>query len=41
MANNQSVPFAVKFPNDTATMILKESAAQIIAMAGRARTGDW
>jgi pilus assembly protein CpaE len=40
MANSQNVPFAAKFPNDTATMILKESAAQIIAMAGRARTGD-
>jgi MinD-like ATPase involved in chromosome partitioning or flagellar assembly/CheY-like chemotaxis protein len=40
MANNQNVPFITKFPNDTATMILKESAAQIIEIVGRARTGD-
>ena len=39
MANNQHVPLAAKFPNDTAAMILKESAAQIIAMAGRVRAG--
>jgi Flp pilus assembly CpaE family ATPase len=41
MANNQNVPFATKFPSDTATMILKEAAGQIIEMAGRVRTGDW
>lgn len=40
MANNQNVPFITKFPNDTATMILKESAAQIIEIVGRPRTGD-
>lgn len=39
MANNQNVPFASKFPNDTATMVLKESAAQIIEMAERTRNG--
>ena len=37
MANNQRLPFSVKFPTDTAAMILKESAAQIIAMAARVR----
>jgi MinD-like ATPase involved in chromosome partitioning or flagellar assembly/CheY-like chemotaxis protein len=39
VANNQHVPFVVKFPNDTAAMILKESAAQIIALSRQVRDG--
>lgn len=37
MANNQHVPFSSKFPNDTAAMILKEAALQMITQAGRVR----
>ncbi|RJP55558.1 MAG: response regulator [Anaerolineaceae bacterium] len=37
MANSQNVPFASKFPNDTASMILKEVALQMITHAGRVR----
>lgn len=37
VANNQQVPFVAKFPNDTAAMILKESAAQIIAISKQIR----
>lgn len=39
VANNQHVPFVVKFPNDTTAMILKESAAQIIALSRQIRDG--
>ena len=37
LANNQHVPFVLKFPGDTAAMILKEAALQMIALAGRVR----
>lgn len=39
VANNQHVPFVSKFPNDTAAMILKESASQIITLSGQIRAG--
>lgn len=39
MANNQNVPFSAKFPNDTAAMIFKETAGQIVEMASRMRIG--
>ncbi len=37
LANNQHIPVALKFPGDTATMILKEMASQIISLADRVR----
>jgi MinD-like ATPase involved in chromosome partitioning or flagellar assembly/CheY-like chemotaxis protein len=44
LANSQHVPLTLKYPNDTAAMILKEAAGQIITLAKqvrtRAKTGD-
>jgi len=44
LANNQHIPITLKYPNDTATMILKETAGQIITLAkqmrARTNTGD-
>ncbi len=39
LANNQHVPIPVKYPNDTAAMILKETAAQMLSLAERIRAG--
>ncbi len=39
LANNQHVPFVKKFPQDTATMILREAADQMTLLARRARDG--
>ncbi len=39
MANNQHVPFSVKFPNDTATVVFKECSQQMVASARRHRLG--
>lgn len=45
LANNQHVPVPVKYPHDTAAMILKESAAQMMTLAERmraeSRRGGW
>jgi MinD-like ATPase involved in chromosome partitioning or flagellar assembly len=38
LANNQHVPLTLKYPNNTATMILKEAAGQIMTLAKRMRT---
>jgi MinD-like ATPase involved in chromosome partitioning or flagellar assembly len=37
LANNQHIPLALKFPRDTAAMILKEAALKIITLADRVR----
>jgi len=37
LANDQHIPFALKFPRDTAAMILKEAALKIITLANHAR----
>lgn len=37
MANNQNQPISVKYPNDTATMVIKESARGIIELLPRLR----
>jgi len=37
LANDQHIPFAIKFPRDTAAMILKEAALKIITLANHAR----
>ncbi len=37
MANNQHQPFSVKFPRDTATIVLKDAAQQMIDQAKRQR----
>lgn len=39
MANNQHTPFAVKFPNDTATVIFRECARQMVDTAKHQRSG--
>jgi pilus assembly protein CpaE len=38
-ANSQHTPFAIKFPNDTATLIFNESAREITALAHSLRNG--
>lgn len=37
VANNQHQPFATKFPKDTATIVLKETAVEIAGLAQRLR----
>jgi MinD-like ATPase involved in chromosome partitioning or flagellar assembly len=37
LANDQHIPLALKFPRDTAAMILKEAALKIITLANRTR----
>ena len=39
MANNQHLPYSVKFPMDTASIILKQTAQQMIDLAERLRAG--
>lgn len=39
LANNQHQPFTFKFPNDTASIVLKETAQQMVTLARRLRTG--
>ena len=39
MANNQHTPFAVKFPKDTATVIFRECARQMVDTAKHQRSG--
>lgn len=39
LAHNQHLPLAAKFPGDTACMILKETAGQIITLAEQIRAG--
>ena len=38
-ANSQHTPFAIKFPNDTATLIFNESAREVAALAHNLRNG--
>ncbi|MEW5941084.1 MAG: hypothetical protein AB1750_15565, partial [Chloroflexota bacterium] len=38
-ANNQHVPLAVKFPNNTASMVLQEAAKGIVSQAKKIREG--
>jgi len=38
-ANSQHIPFAIKFPNDTATLIFNESAREMAALAHSLRNG--
>jgi pilus assembly protein CpaE len=38
MANNQHQPFSLKFPKDTAAIVLKETAQQMVALARRLRS---
>jgi pilus assembly protein CpaE len=37
LANNQHQPFSLKFPSDTATVILKETASEMVNLARRVR----
>lgn len=37
LANNQHLPFSFKFPNDTASIVLKEAAQQMARLAARLR----
>jgi pilus assembly protein CpaE len=37
IANNQHLPFSVKFPRDTASIVLKDVAQQMIELARRQR----
>ena len=39
LANNQHQPFSLKFPKDTASVIFRESAQQMTALARRLRAG--
>lgn len=39
MANNQHQPYSVKFPGDTASIVLKDTAQQMIECARRVRSG--
>jgi pilus assembly protein CpaE len=39
IANNQHQPYAVKFPGDTASIVLKDTAQQMIDSARRVRSG--
>jgi pilus assembly protein CpaE len=39
MANNQHLPYSVKFPRDTASIVLKDTSQQMIDLARRQRTG--
>jgi pilus assembly protein CpaE len=39
LANNQHTPYAVKFPGDTASIILRDNARQIMDRAQRMRSG--
>ncbi len=39
MANNQHQPYSVKFPGDTASIVLKDTAQQMIDSARRVRSG--
>lgn len=39
LANNQHIPLTKKFPNDTAVMVLRESAEQMATQARRVRDG--
>lgn len=41
LANNQHLPIPIKYPHDTAALIFKESAAQMITLAERMRAEDW
>jgi len=38
LANNQHQPISAKFPQDTASIVLKEASQQMVAMARRLRT---
>ena len=40
MANNQHVPYLAKFPGDTASIILKDTAQKMIEQARQHRDGD-
>ena len=37
LANNQHQPFSFKFPNDTASIVLKDAAGQMVSLARRLR----
>ena len=39
MANNQHVPYSIKFPNDTASVILRDCARQLAETARHLRSG--
>jgi pilus assembly protein CpaE len=39
MANNQHMPYSTKFPKDTASIVLKDTAQQMVDVARRLRTG--
>ncbi len=39
MANNQHQPYPVKFPRDTASIVMKETAQQMVEAAKRVRAG--
>jgi hypothetical protein len=39
MANNQHRPYVLKYPRDTASIILKEAAQQMAAAARLRRSG--
>jgi MinD-like ATPase involved in chromosome partitioning or flagellar assembly len=39
LANNQHIPLALKFPGDSSTVILKETALQMMDLADRMRAG--
>ncbi|HEX2697837.1 MAG TPA: response regulator [Anaerolineales bacterium] len=39
LANNQHQPFTLKYPKDTASLVMKETAVQMAALAQRLRAG--
>jgi pilus assembly protein CpaE len=39
LANNQHIPYSLKFPTDTASIILKDTARQMVEQAQRLRAG--
>jgi len=39
LANNQHQPYTVKFPSDTASIVLKDTGRQMIDLVRRLRTG--
>ena len=39
MANNQHQPYPVKFPRDTASIVMKDTAQQMVEVAQRVRSG--
>ncbi len=39
MANNQHLPYSVKFPMDTASIVLRDASRQMVDLVRRLRAG--